>query len=109
MMMAYLRPRSETPAWFTRVFDYPDVQPTESNQKYWQSLIEKQGERAVEKILSWDRVAPIDLSSMPSPAVSMRGAAERAESALPDTLFLFAVCLLFLALSILRVRHYPLN
>jgi ABC-type transport system involved in multi-copper enzyme maturation permease subunit len=109
MMMAYLRPKSETPQWFTRVFEYPDVQPTESNQRYWQSLIVKQGERAVEKILSWDRVTPLDLSSMPSPAVGMRGAAERAESALPDTLFLFAVCLLFLALSILRMRHYPLN
>jgi ABC-type transport system involved in multi-copper enzyme maturation permease subunit len=108
-MMAYLRPKSETTLWFTRVFEYPDVQPTESNQKYWQSLIEKQGERAVEKILSWDRMSSLDLTSMPAPSVSLRVAAERAAGALPDALVLIAGCLLFIALSIIRVRHYPLN
>jgi ABC-type transport system involved in multi-copper enzyme maturation permease subunit len=108
-MMAYLRPKSLTPAWFTRVFEYPDVQPTESNQKYWESLIKKEGERAMEKILSWDRMTPVDLASMPSPTVSIRGAAGRAEQALPDALLLFAGCLLFVALSIIRVRHYPVN
>jgi hypothetical protein len=108
-MMAYLQPKSGTPEWFTRVFEYPDVQPTESNQRYWQSLIEKQGERAVERILSWDRVTSLDLSSMPSPAVNMRGAGERAAHALPDGVILLASCLVFIALSIIRVLHYPLN
>ncbi len=108
-MMAYLEPKSATPEWFTRVFEYPDVQPTESNQRYWQSLIEKQGERAVEKILSWDRVTALDLASMPSPAVGAPESAERAAHALPDGVILFASCLLFIALSIIRVLHYPLN
>ena len=108
-MMAYLQPKSETTEWFTRVFEYPDVQPTESNQRYWQSLIEKQGERAVEKILSWDRVTPLNLASMPSPDVSTSGATERAERALPDGVMLLAGCLLFFGFSILRVLRYPLT
>jgi hypothetical protein len=108
-LMAYLRPKVETPEWFTRVFEYPDVQPTDANAKYWQSLIEKQGERAVERILSWDRVSPVDLTSMPSPAVNPGSAAERAGRALPDALLLFAGCFVFVALSIARVRRYPLN
>jgi ABC-type transport system involved in multi-copper enzyme maturation permease subunit len=108
-LMAYLRPKSDKPEWFTRVYDYPDVQPTPENEKYWQSLIEKEGERAVEKILSWDRMAPVDLASMPAPSVAMRGAAERAAHALPDALLLFSGCLVCIALSIIRIRHYPVN
>lgn len=108
-LMAYLAPKSGTPEWFTRVFEYPDVEPTESNMRYWQSLIETKGERAVERILSWDRVAPLDLASMPSPAVSPAGTAERAEHAVPDALLLLTGCIVFNALSIVRIRRYPLN
>jgi ABC-type transport system involved in multi-copper enzyme maturation permease subunit len=108
-MMAYLRPRVETPAWFTRVYEYPDVEPTAKNEAYWQSLIEKEGERSVEKIMSWDRIAPLDLSSMPFPSVSPGSAGERAEHALTDAGLLCAGSLLFLALSMVRVRDYPLN
>ena len=108
-LMVYLRPKSVTPEWFTRVFEYPDVQPTDSNLRYWQSLIEKQGERAVERILSWDRVAPLNLTSMPSPAVGFLGVAQRAERATPDAAVLLASCLVFVALSIVRIRRYPLN
>lgn len=108
-MMAYLRPKSETSLWFTRIFEYPDMEPTEKNQQYWQSLIEKEGQRAVEKIMSWDRVSSLDLTSMPPPSVNMRGVTERALHALPDGILLFAASVVFIGLSMIRVRHYPLN
>jgi ABC-type transport system involved in multi-copper enzyme maturation permease subunit len=108
-MMAYLRPKVGTPAWFTRVYEYPEIQPTDKNEMYWQSLIEKEGERAVERILSWDRVAPLDLASMPGPSAGAGSAAGRMEHAFVDAVLLFAGCVLFVTLSIVRVRSYPLN
>ena len=108
-LMSFLQPRVESPRWFTRALDYPDVQPTEANRAYWQSLIDHQGERAVERILSWDRVAPVDLAGLPTPVLAPPGAGERAERAMPDLLLLFACCGLCCTLGIIRVRRYPLN
>ncbi len=106
-MMAYLGPKMSTPEWFTRVFEYPDLQPTDRNMKYWQSLIEKQGERAVEKILSWDRIAPLDLGSMPPPHFDVSSPAERMGSAMIDGMVLMGCTALFLCLSIWRIGRYP--
>jgi len=106
-LMVYLRPKIETPSWFTRALDYPDVQPTEQDRKYWQDIIGKQGERAVEKILSWDRVAPLDLTTMPAPQIVSSSLAERMSHMTTDALLLIGSAVLFLALSIWRVPRYP--
>jgi len=108
-LMTYLEPKIGKPEWFTRALEYPDVQPTEQNQTYWQSVVEKEGERAVERLLSWDRVTPIDLSTMPPPRVGFAGLAERTADAIPDGLLLVAGTALFLALSIRRVIHYRIH
>jgi len=108
-LMAYLQPKVRTPEWFTRVFEYPDVQPTEANFRYWQSLIDHQGERAVERILSWDRVTPLDLASLPEPAVLPPGAGARPERAIPDLVLLIGSGIVCALLGILRVRRYPLQ
>jgi hypothetical protein len=108
-MMAYLQPKLEKPEWFTRVLEYPDLQPTDQNMRYWQTLIEKHGERAVEKVLSWDRVAPLDLSSMPPPNIGFPGIVERTGRALIDGLILLGSTLFFLVLSIIRVIRYPIT
>jgi hypothetical protein len=39
----------------------------------------------------------------------MRGVTERALHALPDGILLFAASVVFIGLSMIRVRHYPLN
>ncbi len=108
-LMTYLEPKIGKPEWFTRALEYPDVQPTEQNQTYWQSVIEKEGERAIERLLSWDRVTPIDLSTMPPPHIGFAGLAERTADAIPDVLLLVAGTGLFLALSIRRVIHYRIH
>jgi ABC-type transport system involved in multi-copper enzyme maturation permease subunit len=108
-LMTYLEPKIGKPEWFTRALEYPDVQPTEQNQRYWQSVIEKEGERAIERLMSWDRVTPVDLSTMPPPRVGFAGLAERTADAIPDGLLLVAGTGLFLALSIRRVIRYPIH
>ena len=107
--MDFLRPKMATPEWFTRVFEYPDVQPTEENNRRWQQLIEKEGERAVEKILSWDRIKPLDLSAMPPPQVSMPGELERMGHAAWDGLLLAVSTALFLVLGLVRIARYPVT
>jgi ABC-type transport system involved in multi-copper enzyme maturation permease subunit len=108
-LMAYLRPKVGTPELFTRALEYPDVQPTDENRKYWQDLIDKKGERAVEKILSWDRVAPLDLSMMPPPHVGFSGLGQRIRNVVGDGLLLVGAIALFLILAIWRVLHYPIG
>jgi ABC-type transport system involved in multi-copper enzyme maturation permease subunit len=108
-LMSYLLPKMGTPEWMTRALEYPDVQPTDENRKHWQDLIEKKGEREVEKILSWDRIGPLDLKSMPPPSVAHPGLAERLRGVLGDSLLLAASLVLFLILSIGRVLHYPIR
>jgi hypothetical protein len=54
-------------------------------------------------------VAPLDLASMPGPSAGAGSAAGRMEHAFVDAVLLFAGCVLFVTLSIVRVRSYPLN
>ena len=108
-LMAYLEPKVGTPAWFTRALEYPDVQPTNDHRKAWQDLIGREGERAVEKILSWDRIAALDLSAMPKPDVSLPGRAERLGGALADGLLLLGSVGIFLVLAMVRLRRYPVS
>ena len=106
-MMAYLGPKLGSAEWFTRALEYPDVQPTEQNRSYWQGLIEKQGERAVEKILSWNRVTPLSLNTMPPPHVAFSSLGERLRQVMVDGLLLLGSVVLFMALSVRRVIRYP--
>jgi len=68
-LMSYLRPKVNAPEWVTRALEYPDMQPTEENRRHWRELEEKEGQGAYRKILSWDRVASLDLSAMPQPHI----------------------------------------
>jgi hypothetical protein len=108
-LMAYLQPKSWTPEWFTRALEYPDVQPTEQNMRHWQEVVEKQGERAVEKILSWDRVSSLDLSALPPPNIEPPSLSERIEHIQRDVLLLLGSAVLFLTLSVWGVLRYPVR
>jgi ABC-type transport system involved in multi-copper enzyme maturation permease subunit len=108
-LMDYLQPKIGMPEWFTRALEYPDVQPTEQNRRHWQEVIEKQGERAVEKILSWDRVSPLDLSALPPPNVEPPSLSERMERVQPDVFLLLGSTMVFLILSVWGVLRYPVR
>jgi ABC-type transport system involved in multi-copper enzyme maturation permease subunit len=108
-LMAYLQPKLGSAAWFTRALEYPDVQPTDENQRRWQELIGKEGERAVEKILSWDRVTPIDLGAMPQPNIDSPGLGERIGTVSTDVLLLLGSAVMFLSLSLFVVQRYSLR
>lgn len=105
-LMSFLTPQVSNPRWFTRVFDYPDVEPTDQNRQYWQSLIEHQGESAVEKIMSWDRVTPLDLRSMPRPSLAMPPLGDRVLRSLGDLTMLILSTALFLALALRQANRY---
>ncbi len=105
-LMSYLRPKVETPEWFTRVLEYTDMQPTEENRKYWRELIEKEGEKAYGEILNWDRIAPLDLGTMPWPSIRFPGLAERVAGVIMDVLLLVVITGLFLGLATWKVLGY---
>jgi len=108
-LMTYLQPKVGTPEWVTRALEYPDVQPTDQNRGYWQELIGREGERSVEKILSWDRVAPLDLGTMPQPQIEFATLAERLEQMIVDMLLLAGGTALFLALSGWQIQRYRVH
>lgn len=106
-LMGYLRPKVATPQWVTRVLEYPDMQPTEENQRYWKKLEEQEGGDVVSrKILNWGRVAPLDLSTMPLPNIAFPGLAERVGGVTLDVLLLVGITGLFIGLAIRRVLNY---
>jgi len=108
-LMSYLLPKVGSPEWFTRALEYPDAQPTKQNQRQLQEIIEKQGERAVEKMLSWDRVTPLDLRPMPQPHIEFAGLAERLNPVMGDILLLVAGAALPLALSAWRIARHGVH
>ncbi|HTO95332.1 MAG TPA: hypothetical protein VMM80_13155, partial [Bacteroidota bacterium] len=63
----------------------------------------------VERILSWDRVAPLDLAALPLPVIAPPAISAGLARAVPDLVLLFGCCAASLGLGILRVRHYPLH
>lgn len=106
-LMGYLRPKVGTPEWFTRALEYPDMQPTEGNRRYWNKLEEKEGEGAISrKILNWDRVASLDLSAMPQPHIEYPDLAERLAGVTTDVFLLVGITGLFLGLAAMRVLGY---
>jgi hypothetical protein len=105
-LMNYLRPKVGTPEWVTRVLGYPDMQPTEENQRYWAKLVEKEGGDVYRKIFSWDRVTSFDLSAMPRPEIKFPSLAERIVRVAMDVLLLVGITGLFLGLAIRRVLNY---
>ncbi len=108
-VMNYLRPKVASAAWFTRALEYPDVLVSEENRNRLQMLVDTQGESAVERLLSWDRVTPLDLRSMPLPAIAAPGIADRLQKRLNDLILLLTSVALFIGLSVARVARYPLR
>ena len=108
-VMSFLQQKVDSPEWFTRVFEYPDVQPTDENMRYWQKLIDTKGERSVERILSWDRIAPVNLSGLPPPRIEVTGLPERFGHALFDIMLLLVTTSAFLVLSIVRIVRYAVQ
>lgn len=108
-LMAYLQPKLGRPEWFTRALEYPNVQPTPENQRRWQEVVETQGERAVERLMSWDQVTPIDLGGMPDPRIDFPALSERLGQALADILLLLGATGVFLILGITRAMRYPVR
>jgi ABC-type transport system involved in multi-copper enzyme maturation permease subunit len=108
-LMAYLRPKLDLPGWFTRALDYPEVQPTPEHLERWQKLVESEGERATEKLLSWDRIPPVDLAGMPDPQFGFPTLGERLGYALDDVLLLLGATALFVILGVVRAIHYPVR
>jgi len=105
-LMSYLRPKVGAPEWVTRALEYPDMQPTEENRRYWEKLVEKEGREVYSKILNWDRVASLDLSAMPQPHIEYPDLAERVAGVCTDVLLLVGITGVFLGLAAMRVLRY---
>ncbi|MGA2624169.1 MAG: ABC transporter permease subunit [Bacteroidota bacterium] len=106
-LMNYLTPKVQTAAWFTRVLDYPELEPTEENMKSWNKIAEKEGQDVFyTKILTWDRVAPLDLRDMPQPQIALPSLAERLSQPLIDALILIGLTALFFILSLWKALRY---
>ncbi len=108
-LMAYLRPKLDRPDWFTRALEYPNTQPTPENRQRWQKIVDTEGERAMERLMSWDQVTPVDLAGMPDPQIAFPSLTERIRYALEDVVLLLAAGGLFVILGILRAMRYPVR
>jgi hypothetical protein len=99
-MMEYLRPKVATAAWFTRIEDYPDMEPTPENNRYWDAIAAVEGPDVYfSKRWTWDRVSPLDLKDMPQSTLQIPGMRERIGVSLTGVslLALYGVALLILA------------
>ena len=99
-MMAYLQPKVATASWFTRIEDYPDMEPTEESNRYWDAVAKKEGPDVYfSKRWNWDRVSGIDLKDMPQPTLRIPGMQERVGESISGVslLALYGVVLLILA------------
>ncbi len=108
-LMAYLRPKLDRPDWFTRALEYPDVQPTPENQLRWQKVVDSQGERAMERLMSWDQVTPVDLAGMPDPQIAFPSLSERMGYAFEDVVLLLGAIGVIVILGIIRAARYPVR
>jgi ABC-type transport system involved in multi-copper enzyme maturation permease subunit len=107
LLMDYLRPRVATAAWFTRVLDQPELQPTKENLAYWNARAEKEGGDVLYKEwLSWDRVRPLDLAGMPRPSLEVAGLEGRLQEALLPLCLLMALTVAFLMLAGWKLLRY---
>lgn len=108
--MNYLLPKVGTAAWFTRVLEYPELETTEENIRSWDKLAEKEGQDVYfTKILTWDRVAPLDLREMPPPQIEFPRLLDRVQQATIDLLLLIVLTALLFLLSVWRVLRYRVH
>ena len=108
-LQSYLRPRVNTPAWYTRVLEYPELQVTDEKVQQWRKIIQEEGFDALRrKILNWDRVAPLDLSDMPGAQIAIPNLTDRITAVTPDIALLIVCTGVFLGLAMRRALHYRL-
>ncbi|MEW6751792.1 MAG: ABC transporter permease [Candidatus Latescibacterota bacterium] len=108
-LMDYLLPRVGRPEWVTRALEHPEMQPTEANTRLWRERAAREGDQVYEEILDWDRVAPLDLSAMPQPAVRFPGLGERLSHVWLDLLLLVAVAAGLVGAAGWRVQRYEVR
>jgi ABC-type transport system involved in multi-copper enzyme maturation permease subunit len=109
-LVDYLRPKAGTPQWFTRLPEYPDLFSSEENVAYWRKLQEEGGWGLVqEKVLNWERIAPLDLSDMPRLRVEYPGVGERLERVMGKVLLMVGFAALFLGLAARQVLRYAMR
>lgn len=96
-LMEYLHPKVSEAAWFTRLPEHPEMETTPQNLALWQKRQQVEGDDVLwREILTWDKVAPLDLTAMPRPVIRRPGLASRLETAWPDA----ALLVTFLAASL---------
>lgn len=109
-LQSYLLPKVARPEWFTRIFEYPDMEPTQANEQAWRALEEKEGSDVyLKKIWTWSRVAPLDLAGMPLMQDNRPGLWARTEGSFWDVVILLGMTGCFLVLALRRILHYPVD
>jgi hypothetical protein len=89
--------------------EYPELEANPENEKIRDELEKKKGREAVSELISWDRVASLDLSDMPTANIQFAGVAERLGGVLFDIIILFAATIVFLICACWRVNYYKVN
>jgi hypothetical protein len=106
-LMDYLRPKVATASWFTRVLDYPELEPTEENYRYWNAVAQKEGPDVYfTKWWTWDRVAGVDLKDLPQPGLQFPGMQERLGDSLSGLSLLVLYGATLLALAAWKLTRY---
>ena len=76
-------------------------------EAFYAELSEQEGPEVVnQRILNWDRVASLDLSTMPQPHIEYPHLTERFSEVMWDAVLLVGITGVFLMLGILRVVRY---
>ena len=98
-LVKYLRPKMGEAAWFTRLLEHPAMETTEENKEHWRRRQEAEGDDVLwDEILTWDKVASLDLTAMPRPRIPRPSLVECLESAWLDISLLLAFALAALVL-----------
>ena len=100
----YVRTKVALPEMFTRTLEFPDMEPTEENQRLWSEMAKKEGNHIIyEKFVNWDRVPALDLRDLPKASFQHPSLAERVARALPDMGIMLGTIALLLVVAARRV------
>jgi hypothetical protein len=108
-LVDYLRPKTASAKWFTRVDEHPEMLPTKENEAKWEQMKVKEGSEAVYKIFTWDRITSLDVGDMPLPNIAFPDAVERISYVTLDIIILFLFAIMFLVLACWRAAYYKVN
>jgi hypothetical protein len=109
-LMNYLVPKASTPEWFTRIFEYPELEPTLEHQQAWNALAAKEGHDVLfKKVWNWERIAPLDVRGVPMPTDSQPRLTERLSSVVPEMETLCGLTIGFVLLAFRRVLVYAVD